>query len=148
MNDPSANDSLLRALAYLHPAWMVAGMALLLTALRSGLGIRRERRRPSGISFAALRGGHLRWAKLALVWLLLGFVGGPISMAWLRGRDLFETAHGAVALVALALFVATGVLGFRLERGAPASRETHAGVAVLAVLAAGLCAITGFVLLP
>ena len=138
----------MRALAYLHPAWMVAGLVISLMALRTGLAIRRERRRPSGSSFAALRGGHLRRAKLALAWLLVGFVGGPISMAWLRGRDLFETAHGAVALVALALFLATGVLGLRLERGAPVSRDTHAGIAVLAVLAAGLCAMTGFVLLP
>ena len=46
------------------------------------------------------------------------------------------------------LFVCSGVLGWRLERGAPISRDTHALIAVCAVLCAGLAFATGWVLLP
>ncbi len=146
MIDPSANDPLLRALAYLHPVWMLAGIALVVLALRSGLAVRRARR-GGGVTLA-LRAQHLRRAKLALVWITPGFVAGPVSMSWLRGRDPFATAHAYAALLAIALFVAAALLGRRLERGDPASRDVHALVATLAVLAAGLAAATGFVLLP
>lgn len=146
MSDPSANDPLLRALAYAHPLWMVTGIAAAVLALRSGLGLRRSRRRAD--FDPGQRERHLRRAKFALLWIVFGFVGGPLSMFWLRGRAVFESAHGYVALVALALFVVTGVLGLRLERGDPVSRDTHALVALLALLAAGLGAMTGFVLLP
>ena len=69
-------------------------------------------------------------------------------MVWLRDRAPFETAHSYVALVALALFLCSGALGWRLERGAPVSRDAHALLAGCAVLAAGLAFATGWVLLP
>ena len=146
MSDPSAHDPLLRALAYLHPLWMVAGIALVITALRSGLAMRRARRH--GPITAHQRARHLRRAKIALIWIAPGFIAGPVSMALLRGREPFATAHAYAALLAIALFVAAGLLGRRLERGAPGSREVHALVATLGVLASGLAAATGWVLLP
>lgn len=146
MNDPSAQDSLLRVLAYAHPLWMTAGIALAAATLRSGIGMRRARRR--GRWSSDLRERHLRRAKIALIWLTPGFVAGPISMALLRGREPFASAHGYAALLAIALFLGAAFLGRRLEKGQPASRETHAFLATMAVLASGLAAATGWVLLP
>ena len=146
MSDPSGHDPLLRALAYVHPLWMGVGIVLAIAALRSGLGMRRARRR--GEWSAELRARHLRRAKVALIWIAPGFLAGPVSMALLRGREPFATAHAYAALLAIVLFVAAGILGRRLERGVPASREVHALVATLGVLASGLAAATGWVLLP
>lgn len=146
MSDPSAHDSVLRALAYAHPLWMVAGIALAVATLRSGIGMRRARR--VGRLSVDLRDQHLRRAKIALIWITPGFIAGPLSMALLRGREPFATAHAYAALLAIVLFVAAALLGRRLERGQPASRETHAFVATMAVLASGLAAATGWVLLP
>lgn len=134
-------------LVYAHPLWMTAALATAALAARAGLRMRRARR-----GFAARdpadRVRHLRTAKVAVVAIVFGAAGGPLSMAWLRDRTPFETAHGFVGLLALALFIATALLGRRLERGRSRSIETHALVAALALLAAGVAAITGFVLLP
>ena len=46
------------------------------------------------------------------------------------------------------LFAAAGFLGYRLERGRTRAFDAHALVAALAMLAAGLAAFAGFVLLP
>ena len=146
MSDPSAQDPVLRALAYAHPLWMVAGIGLVIATLRSGLAMRRARRR--GRFSVERRQRHLRRAKIARIWVTPGFIAGPVSMAFLRGREPFATAHAYAALLTIALLLTAGILGRRLERGAPASREVHALVATLAVLASGLAAATGWVLLP
>jgi hypothetical protein len=125
---------------------MGAAIACAVLALRSGLSLRRARQR--GSHLWEVRQRHLWWARLAVGGVALGFVGGVASMIWLRGRDPFATLHGAVAIAALILFAAAGTLGWRLEHGAPASREVHALVATLAVLSAGLAFATGWVLLP
>ncbi len=146
MSDPSAQDPVLRALAYLHPLWMVAGIALAVRTLRSGLAMRRARR--GGHVSPDLRKRHLSRAKIALIWITPGFVAGPLSMALLRGRDPFASAHAYAAMLAIVLFVIAGAMGRRLERGDPVSREAHALIATLGVLASGLAAATGWVLLP
>lgn len=69
-------------------------------------------------------------------------------MVFIRGNAAFTTAHAAVAAIALLSFVATAVLGRRLERGTQSAREAHAIVATLALLAAIAALGTGFVLLP
>ena len=147
MNDPATHDSFARVLAYGHPLWMSVAIAAAALAARSGLRMRSARRlglrRDPGE-----RSRHLRLAKAAVALVAFGAAGGPISMVWLRGRDPFETAHAAVALLALALFVATAVLGRRLERGPGRPLDAHAAVAALALLCAGVAAVTGFVLLP
>ena len=87
-------------------------------------------------------------AKLAVALVALGAAGGPLSMALLRDREPFETAHAWFATLALVLFLATAWLGRRLERGRGRPLDAHALLAALALLAAGVAAVTGFVLLP
>jgi hypothetical protein len=125
---------------------MIGSIACAGVALRFGLILRRARRR--GGAARDLRARHLRWAKAAVVGVTLGFAGGVASMVWLRDRAPFETAHSYVAVVALGLFLCSGVLGWRLQRGAPTSRDAHALIAACAVLSAGLAFATGWVLLP
>jgi hypothetical protein len=138
---------LLRALAHLHPAWMLFSILLALLTLRAGLALRRARlgraaRDPS------LRARHLRFAKPTVVMVLVGFLAGPLSAVWLRGWDVFHSFHGVLGLLVASLFAATAVVGRRLERGRSRAFEAHARLAALAVLGAALAAVAGFVLLP
>lgn len=147
MNDLAAHESWARLLAYAHPLWMLAALGLAALALRSGLGLRSARRRRQRRSPAALR-RHVALAKPAIAAVAIGFVGGPLSMALLRGREPFGTAHAWLGTAALALFLAAAWLGRRLERGRGRPLDAHAALATLAVLAAGAAALTGLVLLP
>lgn len=126
---------------------MTASIACAALALRSGLGLRRARHGRGRRGPDHVR-RHLARAKLAVVLVVVGFAGGPLSMAWLRGRAPFGSAHGRIGLVAISLFLATAVLGRRLERTRARPLDAHALLAVLALLAAGLAAATGWVLLP
>jgi cytochrome b561 len=116
-------------------------------ALRAGLALRRTRRfrkrRPPG-----LRETHLRFAKPAVVAVLIGFLGGPVSAVLLRNWEPFRTFHGVVGLVVAALFAAAAVLGRRLERGRSRPYDAHALLGLLAMLAAVIASVAGFVLLP
>jgi hypothetical protein len=150
--DPTGHDALFRWLAYGHPAWMVIAIAAATLALRAGLGLRRARLgrlpRPE-----AARSRHVRLGKVAVTLIVLGFLGGPLSMLWLRGRVPYETAHAFLATLSALLFVSVGILGRRLETGRGRSRsrravEAHAALALLAVLTAAIAFVTGFVLLP
>jgi hypothetical protein len=147
VTDPAAQDGFVRALAYAHPLWMLASIALAALALRSGLALRSARRRGVRRRPEELR-RHLALAKPAIAFVAIGFLGGPLSMAFLRGREPFATAHGWIGMTALALFVAAFVLGRRLEQGRGRPLDAHAALATLAVLAAAAAALTGFVLLP
>lgn len=131
---------------------MVVALALVGLALRAGLALRRARlgRQPRS---AEARAHHARLGRTAVTLVALGFLGGPLSMWWLRGRVPYETAHAFLASLAAALFVSVAVLGRRLERGQGRSRsrravEAHARLALLATLAAALAFVSGFVLLP
>jgi hypothetical protein len=126
---------------------MTASLGVAVLAARSGLRMRRARR-GRALRDRADRTRHLRTAKVAIVAIVFGAAGGPLSMAWIRDRAPFGTAHGYVGLTALALFVALACVGRRMERGRSRSRELHALLAALALLAGGVAAITGFVLLP
>ena len=77
---------------------MVGGIVLALLTLRAGVAVRRARARGHG-RIADLRRYHMRLAKLAVPVLLVGFVGGPISMWFLRSREPFGTLHAALGLV-------------------------------------------------
>jgi len=134
-------------LAWAHPAWMVASLAAAGLAARAGLALRRERvrglrRSPGG------RERHLRYAKPAVAMVAVGFLGGPPSMWWLRGREPFDTLHFLLGSAALALFLTTAVLGHRLERGRGRPREVHAACGAAALLLALAAAVAGFILLP
>jgi hypothetical protein len=126
---------------------MLMSLALAAAALRAGLALRRARRIGQRRSAEAYR-RHLRLAKPALAFLAVGFAGGLASSVGLRGWDAFETAHGLVASSALASFLATGTLGWRLEHGKSRAVEWHARLAALSVLLAAAALGTGFVLLP
>jgi polyferredoxin len=138
---------LARWLAYLHPTWMLVSIGLAALALRAGLVLRRSRR-GSQARTPRMRPAHLRLAKPAVVLLLLGFVGGPISSVWLRGWEPFHTFHGIVGLVVVGCFAAAAGLGHRIERGRSRAFDAHALLGGLGVLLAALAAVAGFVLLP
>lgn len=147
MSDPNAHEAWWSGLAYGHPLWMTVSLALVVVAARSGLRLRGARRLGTRRDPDDRR-RHLRTAKLAVALVAIGWAGGPLSMALLRERPPFETAHAWVATGALLLFAATAVLGRGLERGRHHRLDAHALVAMTALLAAGVAAITGFVLLP
>lgn len=147
MTGPAGQEALSRWLAYGHPLWMLAAISLAALALRSGLALRSARRRGARRSPAELR-RHLALAKPAIALVLAGFAAGPLSMVFLRGREPFGTAHGWIGAAALGLFVAAALLGRRLEHGRGRPLDAHAVLATLAVLAAAVAALAGFVLLP
>ena len=126
---------------------MLVSVVLCGVSLRAGLVLRRTRRfrrpRPPG-----LRETHLRFAKPAVIAVLFGFLGGPLSAVLLRNWEPFRTFHGVVGLVAAALFAAAGVLGLRLERRRSRQYDAHALLGLLAMLAAVIASVAGFVLLP
>ena len=126
---------------------MVTAIVACGVALRAGLALRRSRRfrqpRKRG-----LRATHLRFAKPAVVALLIGFLGGPISAVLLRNWEPIRTFHGGMGLVAAALFAAAAILGRGIERGTSRRFDAHALLGLLAMLAGVIAAVAGFVLLP
>jgi hypothetical protein len=126
---------------------MIASLLCAGAAMRAGLSLRRARaaRRPPP---PGARRRHLRIAKPAVVLACVGFAGGLASAIWLRGFEPLRSFHGLLAVVALALFLATARLGVRLERGDRTARALHARLAAGALLAGVAAAIAGLVLLP
>ncbi len=126
---------------------MVGSILLAVAALRAGLALRRSRR---GLARRdpAQRRRHLRLSKPAVWLILVGFAGGPLSMALFRGREPFGTVHAWLGVAAAGCFAATAVLGWRLEHGRGRAHDGHALLGALAVLAAAVAAVAGFVLLP
>jgi len=156
--DAATYDATAFWLAHAHPAWMLAAIALAVLALRAGLRLRALRGGREGTggvnARAALRTRHIFLGKIAVLAIGLGFGGGIVSVVWLRGWQVFGSAHGLVACAALALFFCTAVLGRRLEKaiesgaGHGRARRRHAALGLLALLAAAAAFGTGFVLLP
>ena len=126
---------------------MVVSIVLCAAALRAGLSLRRARRFRTRRKPNA-RAAHLRLAKPAVAAVVIGFVAGPVSALTLRGWDPFQTFHSFVGIATAALFIATAVLGRRLERGTTRSFDAHALLGMLAMLAAMIAAVAGFVLMP
>ena len=145
--DLTGHDPLAFYLAYLHPLWMLGSLTLAAVTLRAGLALRRARRLGQRKSAAVYR-RHLRLAKPTLLCVMLGFAGGIASSLTLRGWDALATAHGLIAVGTLATFLATGVIGWRMEHGQSHAVEWHARLAALAVLLAAAAMGTGLVLLP
>jgi len=158
--DAATYDATAFWLAHAHPAWMLAAIALAALALRAGLRLRALRGGREGAGAAAtearaaLRARHILLGKIAVLAIGLGFGGGIVSVVWLRGWQVFGSAHGLVACAALALFFCTALLGRRLEKaiesgaGHGRTRQRHAALGLLALLAAAAAFGTGFVLLP
>lgn len=126
---------------------MVVVLALALAALRAGVSVRRARARGRG-AISGLRKAHIRLARPTVLLVVVGFAGGPLSMWLLRGREPFGTLHAVLGGIALALFVATAVLGRQAEQGRLDVAALHGRLGLAAVLAAGAAAVAGFVLLP
>jgi hypothetical protein len=134
-------------LAYGHPTLMLVALSLVFFALRRGLALRRSRLRGAGGRGALVR-RHVALARPALILLFIGFVAGPLSAVWLRDWLPLRTLHGWLGVGAAIAFAFTGWLGARLHDGRSRAVELHARLALVAVLAAALAAIAGFVLLP
>lgn len=141
------HEGLLRGLAWLHPVWMGTGLWLALRALRAGLELRRARLRGER-GKAESRRGHVRLARAAVALVLLGFAGGPVSAVWLRDFRPFESFHAWLGVLAALLFAAAAAAGSALVRGRSRAAEVHGRLGAAALLAAGLAAVAGFVLLP
>jgi len=126
---------------------MFAAIAACGVALRFGLRLRTSRRfrkpRPRG-----LRERHLRVAKPAVVAVMVGLIAGPVSAIWLRDWQPLESFHAWIGILAAALFGAAAVLGHRMEEHRSRAFDAHALVGLLAMLAALVAAVAGFVLLP
>jgi hypothetical protein len=108
----------------------------------------RRARTQNGKKTRAMRDAHLRFAKPAVVLLLVGFVGGIGSAIVVRGWAPFGTFHAWLGIVAAGLFVAAAAIGHRIEEGKSRPFDTHALLGGLAVLAAAVAMVAGFVLLP
>jgi hypothetical protein len=126
---------------------MTLALGLCGVALRSGLAMRRSRRFRTQRA-PGLRERHLKVAKPAVALVAVGLLGGPVSSVWLRDWEPLRTFHGWAGLAAVALFAAAALHGRRLERGRSRAFDTHALFALLAMLAAGVAFVAGFVLLP
>jgi hypothetical protein len=126
---------------------MIASLGGVALALRAGLRLRRARFRREPRAPDLLR-SHLRVAKPALAAICAGFLAGPISAAWLRDWAPFATFHAWLGGLAVGLFLAAGILGWRLERHRGRPVDAHAIFAGLAVLAAAVAVVAGMVLLP
>jgi len=126
---------------------MIASLGVVALALRAGLRLRRARfgREPRA---PGLLRSHLRVAKPAIPLVCVGFLAGPISAAWLRDWTPFATFHAWVGALAVGLFLAAAILGWRLERHRGRPVDAHAILAGLAVLAAAVAVVAGLVLLP
>jgi hypothetical protein len=116
-------------------------------ALRSGMAMRRSRRFRTRRA-PGLREKHLALAKPAVAAIVLGFIAGPISSLWLRDWEPLRTFHAWVGITAAALFIAGMLLGRRLEGGRSRAFDAHALLGLLAMLAALVAFVAGFVLLP
>ena len=108
--DPTQVDPWARWLAFVHPAFMLGVLVLLLLTLRFGLALRRLRRggRPLGGDQVKQ---HVRWARVAVGVLAVGFLAGPVSAVWLRNWAPFGTLHGGLAVLAVALFFSAAWFG-------------------------------------
>jgi len=126
---------------------MLIGLALAVLALRAGLAMRGRRLSRARHSAELLR-RHLALAKPAVLLVLAGFVGGPVSAVLLRGWEPFGSLHSALGGLAALLFAAAAWVGSGLERRRGGRASTHGALGLAAVLLAALASMAGFVLLP
>jgi hypothetical protein len=125
---------------------MTICLGVLFVVLRLGLRSRKARLvgAPLDVNLIKL---HMRLAKPAVAFVMLGFVGGGLSSSLIRNWSLMESFHAIVALVVVALFCVTAFLGRRAERG-EGEPGTHGLFGLLAMLGSALAAVAGFILLP
>ena len=95
-----------------------------------------------------LRERHLRFGRMTMVLIWLGFAMGPVSMVLFRDRAWFESFHSMMGIIVLGLFSWTGWTGRSLSRGDAEMRGIHRLGAAASIAAAMLSAVAGFALLP
>jgi hypothetical protein len=140
-------ETILRTLAFAHPAWMLLSISMALATARLGLEIRKLRLadQPAG---ASRRRRHLRLGKATLLAIAVGFVMGPLSMYFLRDRSVFDSFHSILGIIVAGLFAWTGWSGRALSRGNRDARDVHRIAAASSLGAAFVSAVAGFILLP
>jgi hypothetical protein len=139
--------TMLRVLAFVHPAWMLTSLGMAIATARLGLVIRRRRLGGQAVG-STLRRRHLRLGIASLVAIAAGFSMGPVSMTLLRDRPAFDSFHSMLGIIVLGLFAWTGWSGRALLRGNPEARDIHRFAAASSLGAALLSAVAGFILLP
>lgn len=125
---------------------MTICLLVLFATLRIGLRMRKRRLACAPPDPRLIR-LHLKLAKPAVAFAILGFVGGTLSSTLIRGWSLLDSSHGVLGVIVAGLFGVTAYLGLRAERG-EAEPGVHGLLGVLAILGASLAAFAGFVLLP
>lgn len=134
-------------LAYGHPLVMAVTLGIVIFALRLGLKLRKSRQ-GQGRRVATDRAQHLLFGKIAVALICVGAIGGPLTMRLVRDEKLFQSFHAWISVLVVLLFVATAIVGKKLENGERSVREIHARLGVMAFLAAAVAAVAGFILLP
>jgi len=132
-------------LVYVHPAAMLAVVALGIAVLREGAELRKARLRRRAPSAAR----HVRFAKLLIPLVAIGWASGVVSMVLIRNRDMFESIHWPFGTSALILLLIAGAIGLRLERGQGFDQRTaHAAFGAFGVLLMLGAAVAGMSILP
>jgi hypothetical protein len=128
---------------WVHPVAALLTNALALYGVSLSLKGRRLGRR--GGPFLQRHRRLMPWV-LALV--VANFVGGLVSAwLWRDPEDLAASGHYTVGVVVLALFAATAVLGWRIDRS-PRVRAVHPWVGAAALLASGVQIFLGLQIVP
>lgn len=135
------------AWAFVHPVWMVTSLVFALITAKLGLEIRRRRARSERVG-QDLRERHLRFGRVTMLLVWVGFAMGPVSMVLFRDRAAFDSFHSILGIIVLGLFSWTGWTGRALSRGDAEMRGIHRLGAAASIGAAMLSAVAGFALLP
>jgi len=128
---------------WVHPVAALVTNALALYGVSLALKGRRLGRR--GGPFLQQHRRLMPWV-FALV--VANFVGGLLSAwLWRDPEDLAASGHYTVGIVVFALFAATAVLGWRIDRS-PTVRAIHPWVGAAALLASGVQIFLGLQIVP
>ena len=144
--------SLLELLPYVHPVWQTVALLLMVVGLSLGLRLRRERRLPWDPAVrAALIRRHIRVTAACLGMMTAGHLMGLLTMAFVRHKDVFRSAHAYFGTIALGLFWLGAWYGARLARGGtlgPKDFSNHAFCVLLGAILTLAVAVMGYTLLP
>jgi hypothetical protein len=139
-------------LAYVHPVMQVLVLLMALATLRLGLALKRHRTGQRRLQqWQAIFQRHTQLGLLFAACLAVGYVLGVFSMALLRQRPPFRSAHFFFGTIALLLFVGGSYAGWRLKQGTPQYaevRDIHGFMVYLGLFVALGVAVMGFILLP
>jgi hypothetical protein len=143
---------MLELLPYIHPVWQIVTLLLMVAGLSLGLRLRRERTLPWDPAVrAALVRRHVRVTATCLGMMTAGHLMGLFTMAFVRHKNVFRSAHAYFGTIALALFWLGAWYGARLARGGSLTAKDYSNHAFCVLLGAILSlavAVMGYTLLP